>query len=110
MESMNPLMQKQAIAIGIARQAHVLKTCPVHRHLYFDDEMNPADAFALAIELVRGHTALVEVFDNDEHELTDLLSETLRTSPQCCPECERSAALSSIPNRSSCGESALEVG
>ncbi|GEM_PF-2599177 len=109
MQSMNPLQQKQAIAIDIARWTQVLKTCPVHRHMYFDDEVNPAGAFVLAIELVRGHTAFVEVFDNDEHELTDLLSETLRTSPQCCPECERSA-LSSIPNRNSCGESALEVG
>ena len=109
MESMNPVQQKQAIAIDIARQTQVLKTCPVHRHLYFDDEVNPVGAFALAIDLVRKHNACVEIFDNDEHELTDLLSETLRTAPQCCPECQRAASLSSMPNRSSYGESVLEV-
>jgi len=66
--------KKQAIAIGIALQTQVLKTCPVHRQLYFDDDVNPASAFALAIELVRKHKPYVEVFDNNEHELTDLLS------------------------------------
>jgi hypothetical protein len=110
--------KKQAIAIGIALQTQVLKTCPVHRQLYFDDDVNPACAFALAIELVRKHKAYVEAFDNNEHELTDLLSETLRTSPECCPECqaarlnsipERQAArLNSIPERSRFGESAFE--
>ena len=98
---------KQAIAIGIALQTQVLKTCPVHRQLYFDEDVNPAGAFALAIELVRKHKPYVEAFDNNEHELTDLLSETLRTSPECCPEC-RAARLSPIPERRGFGESAFE--
>lgn len=79
--------RKQAIAIGIALQTHVLKTCPVHNQHYFDDEVNPSGAFALAIELVRQHKPFVEEFANDEHALTDLLSDTLGTSPPCCPEC-----------------------
>ncbi|MGO9950292.1 MAG: hypothetical protein ACLPWG_26060 [Steroidobacteraceae bacterium] len=49
--------KKQAIAIGIALQAQVLKTCPLHRQLYFDDDVNPAGAFGLG------------------------------TAPPCCPEC-----------------------
>jgi len=100
--------KKQAIAIGIALQTQVLKTCPVHRQLYFDDDVDPASAFALAIELVRKQKPYVEVFDNDAHALTDLLSETLRTSPQCCTECQSSVRLNSIPNRSGFGESAFE--
>jgi hypothetical protein len=106
---MSALDEKQAIAIGIALQTQVLKTCPMHRKVYFDDDVNPAGAFALAIELVRKHKPYVEAFENDEHQLTDLLSEILRTSPQCCPECESAATLHSIPNRSGFGESALEV-
>src|SRR6202142_779187 len=109
METMIALDEKQAIAIGIALQPPVFKTCPVPRHVFFDDDVNPAGAFALAIELVRKRKPYVEAFDNDEHQLTDLLSETLRTSPPCCPECESAATLNSIPNRSSFGESAFEV-
>jgi hypothetical protein len=106
---MRALDEKQAIAIGIALQTQVLKTCPVHRQVYFDDDVNPASAFALAIELVRKRKPYVEAFDNDEHQLTDLLSETLRTSPLCCPECGSPATLNSISNRSGFGESALEI-
>jgi len=78
---------KQVVAIGIALQTQVLKTCPIHNQIYLDDEVNPASAFALAIELVRQHKPFVEEFTNDEHELTDLLSETLGTAPLCCPDC-----------------------
>ncbi len=79
--------KKQVIAIGIALQTQVLKTCPVHHQIYFDDEVNPASAFALAIELVRQHEPYVREFDDDAHALTDLLSDTLGTTPLCCPEC-----------------------
>jgi hypothetical protein len=80
------MAQKQVIAIGIALQTQVIKQCPVHRQIYFDDDVNPASAFALAIELFRGHQACVAPF-HDEHELTDLLSDTLGTTPVCCPQC-----------------------
>ena len=80
--------KKRVIAIGIALQTQVLKTCPIHNQLYFDDEVNPASAFALAIELVRQHEQYVEEFQNDAHALTDLLSETLGITPLCCPECQ----------------------
>jgi hypothetical protein len=99
---MEHMERKQVIAIGIALQTQVLKTCPVHNQIYFDDEVDPASAFALAIELVRQHTAYVEDFENDEHALTDLLSDTLATSPVCCPDCQmpvpqfRSAAESTL--------------
>jgi hypothetical protein len=79
--------RKQAIAIGIALQTHVMKACPVHRHLYFDDDVNPAGAFALAIELVRTHKPVVQDFEDDEHALTDLLSDTLGMAPMRCPVC-----------------------
>jgi hypothetical protein len=100
--------KKQLIAIGIALQTQVLKTCPVHRQLYFDDEANPASAFALAIDLVRNRKPYVDEFHNDAHELTDLLSDTLGTTPIGCPECQSSARLSSPPDRSGLGERALE--
>ena len=100
--------KKQVIAIGIALQTQVLKTCPVHRKIYFDDEVNPAGAFALAIELVRKRKPYVEEFHDDEHALTDLLSDTLGTAPPYCPECQASAGLGSLPERSRFAESALE--
>ena len=99
---------KQAVAVGIALQTHVLKTCPVHRELYFDDEVNPATAFALAIELVRAHTPYVEAFHNDEHALTDLLSETLGTTPLYCPQCQPPEMLSALRDRGGFAESLLE--
>jgi hypothetical protein len=79
--------KKQVIAIGIALQTQVLKSCPVHHQLYLDDEVNPAPAFALAIALVRAHKPYVQEFRDDAHALTDLLSETLGATPPCCPEC-----------------------
>ena len=79
--------KKQEIAIGIALQTQVLKSCPVHHQLYCDDDVNPATAFALALELVRQHTPFVEAFHDDAHALTDLLSDTLGTAPVCCPDC-----------------------
>jgi hypothetical protein len=87
LDMMGAITKKQAIAIEIALQAQVLKTCPIHRQLYFDDDVNPASAFGLAVELIRQHTPYVEPFAGDPHELTDLLSETLGTTPPCCPEC-----------------------
>ena len=81
------LAKKQAIAIGIALQTQVMKACPIHRHLYFDDDVNPAGAFALAIELVRTQKLVVQDFEDDAHALTDLLSDTLGMAPICCPTC-----------------------
>jgi hypothetical protein len=78
---------KKVVAIGIALQTQVLKTCPIHNQIYLDDDVNPASAFALAIELVRQHKPFVEEFDNDEHRLTDLLSDTLGSAPLRCPDC-----------------------
>jgi hypothetical protein len=110
MEKDRAVDKKQLIAIGIALQTQVLRTCPVHRQLYFDDEANPASAFALAVDLVRNHKPYVDEFHNDAHELTDLLSDTLATTPIGCPECQPSARLSSPPDRSGLGERALERG
>jgi hypothetical protein len=102
--------KKQLIAIGIALQTQVLKACPVHYQLYFDDEANPASAFALAIDLVRNRKLYVEEFNNDEHELTDLLSDTLATTPTCCPECQSPVILNSLPDGDRFSERALEGG
>ena len=84
--------KKQEIAIGIALQTRVLKICPVHNHLYCDDETftdeeNMGRAFAVAIELVRQHGAYAEEFHHDPHELTDLLSYTIGAASACCPDC-----------------------
>jgi hypothetical protein len=82
---------KQQIAIGIALQTQVLKTCPLHQQLYCDDEEcsdneNMARAFAVAVELVR-HEPYAEEFHHDAHELTDILSYTIGATPEFCPEC-----------------------
>jgi hypothetical protein len=101
--------KKQAIAIEIALQTHVLKTCPLHRQIYFDDDADAASAYALAIELVRKHKPYVEEFHDDEHELMDLLSDTLGATPVCCPECQSMGALGSQFDRGRLLESALEI-
>lgn len=84
--------KKQEIAIGIALQTHVLKTCPVHSRLYCGDDPetddeNMARAFAVAIELVRQHKPFAVEFHHNTHELTDLLSYTIGAAPIGCPEC-----------------------
>ena len=86
------MSKKQEIAIGIALQTQVLKSCPVHNHLYFDndefsEDEHMARAFAVAIELVRQHQPYAEEFHHNAHELTDLLSYTISAAPTCCPEC-----------------------
>ena len=87
-----PMGKRQEIAIGIALQTQVLKTCPIHNQLYCDDEQstddeNMARAFAVAIELVRQHGPYADEFHRDPHELTDLLSYTIGAAPASCPDC-----------------------
>lgn len=101
--------KKKSIAIEIALQTHVLKTCPTHQQIYFDDDADAASAFALAIELVRKHKPYVGEFHDDEHELMDLLSDTLGAAPLCCPDCQSSPMLGSLPDCSRFVESALEI-
>jgi hypothetical protein len=103
-----PMEKKQVIAIEIALQTHVLKTCPTHQQIYFDDEADAASAFALALELVRKHKPYVEEF-RDEHALTDLLSDTLGATPPYCPDCQSLGGLSSLRDRGGFVESALEI-
>jgi VIT1/CCC1 family predicted Fe2+/Mn2+ transporter len=84
--------KRQEMAIGIALQTQVLKTCPIHYQLCCGDEKstddeNMARAFAVAIELVRQHQPYAEEFHHDPHELTDLLSYTIGAAPASCPEC-----------------------
>jgi hypothetical protein len=84
--------KRQEIAIGIALQTQVLKTCPIHNQLYCDDEQstddeNMARAFAVAIELVRQYGPYGDEFHHDPHELTDLLSYTIGAAPTSCPDC-----------------------
>jgi hypothetical protein len=86
------MSKKQEIAIGIALQTHVLKSCPIHHKLYCGedectDDENMARAFAVAIELVHQHAPYAEEFHNDAHELTDLLSCTIASAPAYCPDC-----------------------
>ena len=100
--------KKHVIVIGIGLQTQVLKTCSVHHKIYFDDEVDPAGAFALAIELIRKHKPYVEEFHDDEHELTDLISDTLGITPSVCPECQSSVKLNSLPDGSRFSERALE--
>lgn len=102
--------KKQSIAIEIALQTQVLKTCPIHRQIYFDDDADPAGAFALAMELVRKHKPYVKEFHDDEHKLMDLLSETLAATPLYCLDCQCVGALGALSDRSRLVESALEIG
>jgi hypothetical protein len=90
---MTVMGKKQELAIGIALQTQVLKVCPVHNHVYCNDEVftddeNMPRAFAVAIELVRQHEPYGEEFHHDAHELTDLLSYIIGAAPACCPDCE----------------------
>jgi hypothetical protein len=82
--------QKQAIAVDIALQTRVLRACPVHNEIFCDDDVDPSAAFALAVELVRQHKPYSDEFQNDPHELTDLLSATIGAAPTCCPRCASS--------------------
>ncbi len=78
---------KQAIAVEIALQTHVLKTCEIHHEIFCDDDVDPSGAFALAVELVRQHIPYVAEFHRDAHALTDLLSDTIGAAPNACPLC-----------------------
>ena len=78
---------RRAIALEIALQTRVLETCAVHNEIFYDDEVDPSGAFALAVELVRQQKPYVDEFEHDAHALTDLLSEILSAAPRCCPHC-----------------------
>ncbi|HLZ98913.1 MAG TPA: hypothetical protein VKP66_13320 [Steroidobacteraceae bacterium] len=83
--------QKQSVAVAIALQTHVLRTCPVHGQLLLDEEADPACAFALAEDLVRHDIPYVRDFGHSTGELTDLITETLATAPVECPQCAGAA-------------------
>ena len=94
----NTMHHKQSIAFEIALQTHVLQMCPVHHEIFYDDDVDPSSAFALAVELVRQHKPYVFEFHDDAHALTDLLSETISAAPRCCPHCPSAmAAMSAQP-------------
>ena len=78
------------MAVAIALQTHVLRTCPLHDQLLYDEEADPACAFALAEDLVRHDIPYVRGFRESTHELTDLLSETIAAAPVECPLCAAS--------------------
>ena len=79
--------QRQSVAVSIALQTHVLRTCPLHHQLFCDEEADPACAFALAMDLVRHDMAYVRDFRRSTHELTELLRETIAAAPVECPQC-----------------------
>ena len=80
-------VEKRAIAVEIALQTHVLKACPQHNEIFCDDDVDPSNAFGLAVDLVKQRTPYVDEFQGDAHELTDLLSATIGAAPSCCPAC-----------------------
>jgi hypothetical protein len=84
---------KQTIAVEIALQTHVLKTCPMHNQIFCDDEVDPSSAFSLAVELVKQHVPYVDEFHENAHELTDLLSATIGAAPSSCPICAHESSL-----------------
>ena len=87
------MSKKEEMAIAIALQTQVLKTCPIHNQVYCcdddegGDDENMARAFGVAVDLVRQHEPYAELFHHDAHELTDLLSHTIGAAPLCCPDC-----------------------
>jgi hypothetical protein len=50
---------RQSVAVAIALQTHVLRTCPLHDRLFCDEDADPARAFALAEDLLRHDMACV---------------------------------------------------
>ena len=82
--------QRQNVVVAIALQTHVLRTCPQHDELIYDEEADLGSAFALAEDLVRHDRPYVRDFRKSTHELTDLLSETIAAAPVECPLCAAS--------------------
>jgi hypothetical protein len=89
---------KEDVAVSIALQTHVFRTCPVHNQIFCDEEVDPAVAFALAVELVRKRQPYAGQFLDDAHRLTDLLSDTIGAAPDCCPQCAAEHAASDAPH------------
>jgi hypothetical protein len=75
------------VTVAIALQTHVLRTCPMHGELFYNEVADPACAFALAVDPVRHDMPYVRDFRKSTHELTDLLSETIAAAPVECPQC-----------------------
>lgn len=85
--SLRPLELRQEVAIAIALQTHVLKTCSEHNEIFCDEEADPAAAFSLAVDLVKHCAAFVRAFDGRAHALTDLLTIVISAAPTNCPHC-----------------------
>lgn len=95
--------KKREIAIGIALQTRVLKTCPIHDHWFCEndeliDDEDISRAYSVAVELVRQHEMYAEEFHHDPHALTELLTQIISTAPDHCPDC-RSTRTPSAPGR-----------
>ncbi len=81
--------QQQLIAIGIALRTGVLKICPEHCQIFYDDDVDPALAFALAKELVHRHNPYVAPFAHFD-ELADMIGDIVSMAPHQCPRCMES--------------------
>jgi hypothetical protein len=79
--------QRHSVTVAIALQTHVLRTCPMHDELFYNEETDPACAFSLAVDLVRHDLPYVRDFRKSIHALTDLLSETIAAAPVECSQC-----------------------
>ncbi len=79
--------EKHAVALSVGLQTLVLKRCPIHREVFYDD-VDPSPAFALALHLMKSRIPCVDAFDNNAHELMDMISETIGAAPPACRACE----------------------
>lgn len=81
------IAERRSIVLGIALQTQVLQTCSIHDQVFAGDEASMARTFAHAVELLRERKLYVREFNNDVHQLTELLSDTIGAAPESCLQC-----------------------
>lgn len=83
--------QKKEVAKVIACRVGLLKKCQLHEEFFDSQENNLESAYKIANFLVTNKDPLVEIFNGDRRNITDLLSCICDEHGSSCPLCERNA-------------------
>jgi hypothetical protein len=75
--------QRHSVTVAIVLQTHVPRTCLMQDELLYNAEVDPACAFAPAVDLVRHDMPYLRDFRKSAHEL---LSEIIAAAPADCSQ------------------------
>jgi len=79
---------KREVAEEIAIRVNLLERCDDHNYVFDPLNCNYEDAYKLANSLITNGDPLVDIFNGDRQELTDLIKDICDEYGRSCPGCD----------------------